>query len=276
MLRSLSSAVSGLQQFQQNIDVIGNNIANVNTIAYKGVRSTSSDSFSDTLQDAVGNQVQVGTGVTTGAVSSLFTQGGMMETGVDSNLMISGQGFFLVKDTVSGSVFATRDGTFKPDAEGYLINPLGYRLQGYSDAALTTRGDIKIDDTGAPAGAVAGTRQWEDFQFDDQGKLQVTLEDGTKFARGQVLLQNFASPQALTKEGNNLYSNLTAAGGLTTPQAPKSKGLGSITGGWLETSNVDLAGEFSSLITAQRGFQANSRIITTSDELLQEVINLKR
>jgi flagellar hook protein FlgE len=276
MLRSLSSAVSGLQQFQQSIDVIGNNIANVNTIAYKGARATSSDSFSDSLQDAVGNSVQVGTGVTTGAVNSLFTQGGLQQTEDPANLMIGGQGFFVVKDTATGNTYATRDGTFSVTPEGYLVNPQGFRVQGYSDAALAVRGDLKIDDTGAPPPTIAGARNWHDFKFDSDGKLQVTLEDGTSFTRGQVLLQGFTSPQALEKAGNNLYTNLSAAGPMSQAQAPKTKGLGTITGGWLESSNVDLAGEFASLITAQRGFQANSRIITTSDELLQEVINLKR
>ena len=148
-------------------------------------------------------------------------------------------------------------------------------MQGFSDASLTTRGDIMINATGAPATAAAGASV-ASFAVDQQGKVQVILDDGTSFTRSQVLLQSFTAPQALTKEGNNLYSNLTAAGPLATTLAPGAAGLGTIEAGSLEISNVDMASEFSNLIIAQRGFQANSRIITTSDEVLQEIINLKR
>lgn len=272
MFRSLSTGVSGLQQFQQRIDVIGNNIANVGTVAYKGARATGSDSFSDML----GNAVQVGRGVTTGGVSSVFAQGNLSQTGALADLAIAGEGFFTVKDASTGTIYATRDGSFQRDTNGYLVTSTGLRLQGFSDAALTTRGDVKLDATGAPAGAAAGAVV-ASYTIDKQGKVQVTLDDGSAtFTRGQVLLQNFTTPQALAKEGNNLYSNLAAAGPLAQTVAPDAGGLGEIAAGCLEMSNVDLASEFSNLIVAQRGFQANSRIITTSDELLQEIINLKR
>ena len=93
---------------------------------------------------------------------------------------------------------------------------------------------------------------------------------------GQVLLQAFQSPGSLEKEGNNLYSNISNAGPLANPSAPGTSGLGTVSNGRLEMSNVDLAGEFADLITTQRGFQASARIITTSDEMLQEVVTLKR
>jgi flagellar hook protein FlgE len=271
MFRSLNTGVSGLQQFQQRIDVIGNNIANVGTTGYKGVRATNSDTFSDTL----GNAVQVGRGVTAGGISSVFTQGGLMQTNVPADLAISGQGFFTVKDTATGITYATRDGSFTKTTDGYLVTSGGLRLQGFSDAGLTTRGDVKLDATGA-VGALAGA-QVSTFTIDEQGKVTVVLNDGSPaFVRGQVLLQNFTTPQSLVKEGSNLYSNLANSGPLAQTTAPGSAGLGTVESGQLEMSNVDLAGEFSNLIIAQRGFQANSRIITTSDELLQEIINLKR
>jgi flagellar hook protein FlgE len=190
-------------------------------------------------------------------------------------MAIAGQGFFTVKDPSTGTTYATRDGSFQVDNSGYLITSTGLRLQGFSDAGLTTRGDLKLDAAGAPASAAAGA-SLASFQIDRQGRAQVVLDDGTAFTRGQVLLQNFASPTALSKEGNNLYSNLAAAGPLAQTLAPASNGLGGIEAGSLEMSNVDLASEFSNLILAQRGFQANSRIITTSDEVMQEIINLKR
>ncbi len=272
MIRSFNTGVTGLQQFQQRIDVIGNNIANVGTVAYKDARVTSADSFSDTL----GNAIQVGRGATTGGVSSVFTQGDLTQTGAPADMAIDGEGFFTVKDTTTGTIYATRDGSFKRTSDGYLVTSGGLRLQGFSDAALTTRGDVKIDATGAPAGAAAGAAVTS-FTIDKQGKVQVLLDDGSAaFTRGQVLLQNFTTPQALAKEGNNLYSNLAAAGPLAQTGVPAAGGLGGIAAGSLEMSNVDLTNEFANLIVAQRGFQANSKIITTSDEMLQDVINLKR
>lgn len=271
MFDSISTAVSGLQQFQQRIDVIGNNIANVNTVGYKDARITSSDSFSQTLENAL----QVGTGVNTENVSSIFTQGPLTQTGAPTDMAISGQGFFTVKDTSTGAVYATRDGSFQVNTAGYLVTSAGLRVQGFNDPTLATRGDMKVDATGAPASATAGASV-ASYQVDATGKVQVTLSDGTSFTRGQVLLQNFTAPQSLTKEGNNLYSNLTAAGPLAQTSAPGTNGVGSIQAGSLETSNVDLTAEFSNLIIAQRGFQANSRVVTTSDEVLQEIINLKR
>lgn len=272
MLRSLNTGVSGLQQFQQRIDVIGNNIANVSTVGYKGARTTAADTFSDTL----GNALQVGRGVTSSGIDSVFTQGSLMQTGAPADLAISGTGFFTVKDPTTGATYATRDGSFQLDSNGYLVTANGLRVQGFSDAGLTTRGDVRLDATGAPGGAPAGARVTS-YSIDGSGTIKVLLDDGSAaFTRGQVLLQAFTTPQALRKEGSNLYSNLAGAGPLAQTAAPGSNGLGEVEAGVLEMSNVDLAGEFSNLITAQRGFQANSRIITTSDELLQEIINLKR
>ena len=111
--------------------------------------------------------------------------------------------------------------------------------------------------------------------------VKVRLSDGSEYTRGQVLLQRFSDPQALQKEGLNLYSGIGSAGPLgggTAPlaEAPGTNGLGRIESGALELSNVDLANEFTSMITTQRAFQASARIITTSDEMLQELVNLKR
>jgi flagellar hook protein FlgE len=281
MLNSLTSGVSGLMQFQGRLDVIGNNLANSNTVAYKSARTDFADTFSQTLQ-APGNNTsskQIGTGVGTAAIKNLFGQGSIATTDVESDLFISGEGFFMVKDTVSGKEFATRAGDFRLDESGYLVTNTGLRVQGFSDAALTTRNDIQIDGAGRPAtsnpAATVGS-----YSIDDLGKVNVNLTDGTTYVRGQVLLQRFQDPQALLKEGNNLYSGISFAGPLggATPQieAPGTNGLGRIKAGALESSNVDIATEFANLITTQRGFQASARIITTSDEVLQELVNLKR
>jgi flagellar hook protein FlgE len=224
--------------------------------------------------------MQVGSGVATATIRNEFTQGVLSATGVKEDLAIAGDGFFMVKDPSGGLEYATRAGDFRLDEGGHLVTHKGFRVQGFSDSGLTTRGDIQIDGTGRPATAnqaatVVG------YNVDDGGKIIVNLSDGTQFVRGQLLLQRFSDPQALLKEGDNLYSGIDKAGplgGSASPlaQAPGTNGLGQVQQGRLELSNVDLTTEFSNLITTQRGFQASARIITTSDEVLQEVINLKR
>jgi flagellar hook protein FlgE len=272
-----------MQQFQEAMDVIGNNIANVNTTGFKASRVDFQDAFSQTSQSSSPGTsttsntaaIQVGNGVTTGAIRTLYTQGALASTNVPTDLFVSGTGFFMVRDSLANTQYATRAGDFRLDQSGRLINNQGMRVQGYSDGALSTLGDITIDATGAPSTAAAGATL-SSFSIDQQGIINVRLSDGTEFSRGQVLLQNFSDPQSLVKEGGNLYSGLAAAGPLAALSAPGSNGLGSIEAGGLEMSNVDLAKDFADLITTQRAFQASARIITTSDEVLQELVNLKR
>ncbi|MCI0535280.1 MAG: flagellar hook-basal body complex protein [Verrucomicrobiales bacterium] len=288
MLQSLNSGVSGIQQFQERLDVIGNNIANSNTIAFKSGRADFADTFSQTLEasapglngQAATPAMQVGSGVTTASIRNQFTQGVLSATGSKEDLSVAGEGFFMVKDIASNLEYATRAGDFRLDESGHLVTNQGLRVQGFSDGGLTTRGDIQIDGTGRPAGA-SPTAAVVGYNINEEGKITVNLSDGTQFVRGQILLQRFTDPQALLKEGDNLFSGISKAGplgGSASPltQAPGTNGLGQIEQGRLELSNVDLTTEFSNLITTQRGFQASARIITTSDEILQDVINLKR
>jgi flagellar hook protein FlgE len=288
MLRSLTSAISGLQNFQQRMDVIGNNVANVNTTAFKGARVNLSDSFSQTLRSSSAgtggssgtSAMQIGSGTSIQAITNVYTQGALARTGVGTDLAITGGGFFVVRDTISNNQFVTRAGDFRIDETGYLVTNSGLRVQGYSDAALATVGDILIDTQGMPATSDP-LATLVSFAIDIEGKVNVNLSDGSQFVRGQILMQNFSDPQGLMKEGSNLYSGIGAAGplggsGNPTPAPPGTNGLGKIQSGALELSNVDLANEFTNLITTQRAYQANARIITTSDEMLQELVNLKR
>jgi flagellar hook protein FlgE len=178
-----------------------------------------------------------------------------------------------VKDPSTGASYVTRDVEFTEDTNGYLVTSTGMRVQGYTDAGLTTQGDIQINNTGAPAGDTSAVQS---YTFGSDGKLSVQLADGTQFTRGQILLQNFTNPEQLLKVGNNLFSGLTNAGPLAAPVAPSSNGLGDLVSGAVEMSNVDLAGQLTSLITTQRAYEANTKVITTSDEILQDLINLKR
>jgi len=273
MLLSLDSGVSALDQFQQQLNVVGNNIANVNTVGFKSADVNFADALSQTLGSTSAGSTQVGSGVLTASITNQFTQGSITSTGVQTDMAVNGNGFFLVKDSSTGASYATRDGEFTMDSSGYLVTSTGMRVQGYSDAGLTTQGDLKIDNTGAPNGDTSAVQS---YSFGSDGKLSVELADGTQFTRGQVLLQNFTNPEQLIKVGNNLFSGLTNAGPLAAPLAPSSNGLGDLVSGAVEMSNVDLAGQLTSLITTQRAYEANTKVITTSDEILQDLINLKR
>ena len=260
--------------------MIGNNIANVNTTAFKGARVDLADSFSQTIGgSAVGpaGSMHIGYGVTTAAITNLYSQAAFSRTGSPTDLAVAGDGFFVDRDPLSDTTFVTRAGDFRRDDTGFLVTTQGMRVQGFTDGTLTTRGDLKIDATGS----ASATATMVSFGIGQDGKMTVNMSDGSSFTRGQVLLQTFTNPNALVKEGNNLYSGIGSAGplgGSATPvsQAPGSNGLGKVQAGALELSNVDLANEFTNLITTQRAYQANARVITTSDEMLQELVNLKR
>ena len=271
MLLSLDSGISALGQFQQKLNVIANNIANVETVGFKSASINFADTLSQTLSGpGPGGTMQIGTGIHTASITNQFTQGAYASTGSPNDLAINGQGFFLVQNSTTGSAYVTRDGQFKVDSDHFLINNSGLRVQGYTDNSFTTVGDIKIDNNIAGnTSAIAG------YTFGNDGKINVKLVDGTELVRGQILLQNFSSPQQLLKVGNNLYSGLSLAGPLAAPTAPNSNGVGDLASG-LEMSNVDLANELASLITTQRAYEANTKVITTSDEILQSLVNLKR
>jgi len=263
MLLSLDSGVSALEQFQQQLNVIANNIANVNTVGFKSANVNFADTLSETIGSNAAGSTQIGTGVTTSSITNNFsTPGSLSSTGVQSDLAINGNGFFVVKDPTSGSSYATQDGTFTVDSSGYLVTSSGLRLQGAS-------GDIQIT-AGSSSATVAG------YSIGTDGKVTVSLSDGTSASAGQIMLQNYSNPDQLVKVGDNLYTAPTAAGGLTAAAAPGSSGTGTIESGYLEMSNVDLAGQLTSLITTQRAYEANSKVITTSDNVLQTLVNLVR
>jgi flagellar hook protein FlgE len=280
LIGTLTSGVSALKSFTKDLEVIGNNIANVNTTAYKGSTTSFEDSFSNTMRSSAPSSattsnvsaIQVGSGVQIGAIQARFTQGSLSSTGVSTDLGVSGSGFFQVVNPADGSTFATRAGDFRFDDQGYLVTTSGYRVQGLNNGSV---GDIKLGTP--PAGA-----QLKSFSFDGQGKLVEYYSDGTNAGTNQVLLQSFRDPSALQRAGDNLFTGFTAAGpvgGATLSagnNAPGSNGLGKIESGTLELSNVDLTEQFANMIAAQRSFQASSRVVTVSDSVLEEIVNLKR
>lgn len=280
LIGSLNSGVSAIKSFTKDLEVIGNNIANVNTTAYKGSAATFEESFSNTLRSSAPSTatssnlsaIQVGGGVQIASINARFTQGSLSSTGVNTDLGVSGNGFFRVVNPADGSEFATRAGDFRIDDKGYLVTTSGYRVQGLRNGTV---GDIKL-------GTPPGTSQLQSFSFDRAGNLTEFYSDGSSAATNQVLLQSFRDPSALQRAGENLFTGFDAAGPIggstlsATNNKPESNGLGSIVAGTLELSNVDLTEQFANMISAQRSFQASSRVVTVSDSVLEEIVNLKR
>jgi flagellar hook protein FlgE len=414
---SFSAALSGLNANQQKLTVIGNNLANINTVGFKA----SNVEFSDLVSQSVGgpsdNPMQIGLGVVTGSISPNFTQGGIESTGIATHVAIQGQGLFLVGDAANRAY--SRAGNFTFNDDGVLTTPDGQRVQGYTTVnpatgqidTTTQPGDIVIPpgvlraptattlfttrtnlDASAPVGATfaasaqifdslgqahvvtinytkTAANAWSysmsvpgadvaggtpgtptvintgNVTFSAQGVLtapaadvlitapawangaaatnfswdlvnagqapaltgyaspsatssvtqnglatassltQVTINGsgeimasfgvGQSVTIGILAMATFNNPQGLVKLGTNLYSESAASGSPAVGTAGTG-GRGSVIGGALEQSNVDIATEFTQMILAQRGYQANSRSITVADELLQETLNIKR
>ncbi|TJY43183.1 flagellar hook-basal body complex protein [Cohnella pontilimi] len=272
MLRSMYSGVSGMRGFQTKLDVIGNNIANVNTVGFKAGRVMFKDILSQSMSGVTAPQAgtnggvnakQVGLGVAVSAIDTIHTPGSAMTTNVPLDLRIDGDGFFIVTPTDGGPQYLTRAGNFSLDAERQLVN---------ADGMLVTSVDgapIQLDDT------------VKSFSIGQDGQIVTIDETGNAVPSGIFLgIAKVVNPGGLEKVGGNLYRvtpNANPGGTIEPMQAnDPAAGTGAIIAGQLEMSNVDLTNEFTEMIVAQRGFQANSRIITTSDDILQEVVNLKR
>ncbi len=269
MLRSMFSAVSGLRSHQTMMDVTGNNIANVNTTGYKSSRTTFQETLTQLTRGGTAgggevagrNPMQVGLGTQVAATDLVFTQGASQATGRPTDLAIQGDGFFVVEQ--AGEAYYTRAGAFSFDSAGHLATPGGQRLQGENllDGA---EGDILVD-----------PEEYTDITIGADGTVTGRDEDGELVDLWRISMARFPNVEGLEHEGNGLFRDSPAAGAAIVGFAGED-GLGTLQAGTLEMSNVDLAQEFTNLILSQRGFQANARTISTSDELLQELVNLKR
>lgn len=267
MLRSMYSGIGGMKNFQVKLDVIGNNIANVNTYGYKKGRTTFKDLVSQQISGATApgattggvNPKQVGLGSQLAAIDTIHTQGSLQTTGRPLDIAISGDGFFALTDGTN--TYYTRAGNFYIDKDGSLVNSDGLKVVGTEGPIIlpTNAQSMSIGKDGSIS-IVAGTEALAPDQ-----------------AGGNIGLVKFANPDGLQKAGGNLYLESDNSGEPADALlVPGEGGSGTLVSGALEMSNVDLSEEFTEMIVAQRGFQANTKIITTSDEILQELVNLKR
>jgi flagellar hook protein FlgE len=417
---SFSTSLSGLNANQQELSVIGNNLANINTVAYKASAVQFADLVSQTVSGTGFDPMQVGLGVTLGQISPNFVQGGINNTGVATNVAIQGNGFFVVGSGNDQSF--SRAGNFSLNAQGQLITADGLPVQGYTQVdpatgsiittgalsdlvvppgllrapAATTSfqtatnldasqpvggtfassvqifdklgvshvatinytktaagtwgynvtvpgedltggtpgvpssiavGTVKFDGTGqltqvnggAPAAVTITSPAWADgagaanmtwnvidqsgagtltgfsnasatssitqngsptgtvdsVSIDSQGEIVASFGAGRTVTVGQIALANFNNPQGLVNVGTNRFGQ-SEASGIVNVGTAGTGGRGTLIGSALEQSNVDIATEFTNMILAQRGYQANSKSITVADELLQNTIDLKR
>lgn len=262
-----------MKNFQTKLDVIGNNIANVNTFGFKKGRATFKDALNQTVSSASAagnvtggkNAIQVGLGSTLATVDTVHTNSSLQTTGRTLDLGIEGDGYFVLGDIDGESLKYTRAGNFYLDQNGYLVNEDGlYVMSGSTD---TIEGPIQVIDPDAD--------DISSFSISSTGEINIVDSSGVPTSAGTIALATFSNSSGLSKVGNNTYEASSNSGD------PKfgvvgDPGKGNIASGFLEMSNVDLSEEFTEMIVAQRGFQANTRIITTSDEILQELVNLKR
>jgi flagellar hook protein FlgE len=420
MMRSIFSGVSGLRNHQTRMDVIGNNIANVNTVGFKSSRVTFQEGFAQILQGASRppgdtaevsggtNPVQVGLGMNIGSIDQLFTQGSLESTGVDTDLAIQGDSFFVVSD--GSQRLYTRAGNFQLDANGRLVAatngaivqgrltnddgeltdtiqdivlPFGQKAPAKATTQVSFAGNLNAeaaegserettvtvfdgmgvahevtlrfekqagsppswsyeveveDDTGTVVSGGTGTLNFDDqgrlaeplptdpfvftpesgaedveiildfgeegslsgltqfsgpstavvreqdgfrmgdlerFSIDTTGTIFGAFTNGETLKLGQVAMADFNNEAGLLRVGDNQFAVSPNSGQAVLGFAGEGS-QSTITAGALEMSNVDLAQEFTNMITTQRGFQSNARVITTGDEMLQDVVQLKR
>lgn len=347
MLRSLYSGVSGMKANQIKMDVIGNNIANASTTAFKSGRTRFQDMLSQTKKNAMApmtseggvNPSQVGLGVQLAGIDTIDTQGTLQSTGNNLDVAIDGDGYFMVAktpdlyDTATPSVTVdrtvgagtehqftvnsgttdvsyTRDGSFTLDQNGDLLNSDGYKVLGFS---LTDGTNHSLDSTSGAAPEVANfvdatgaftaddtmlktmmipksitnvatgkTAMVTSYSISKDGVISAVLDDGSISAIGQIAMANFKNPEGLTKQGGNLYNQSSNSGvaivktGVGNVTDDNSKQYGDVNEGMLEMSNVDLAEQFTDMIVTSRAFQASGKMISTGDEMLQTIIDLKR
>lgn len=261
-MRSLSIGATGMIAQQQNVEVISNNLANMNTTAfqrrrtefhdllYQNVRRVGSTSAED--GSVVPSGVQLGLGVKLAAVYRIHEQGNLSPTDNTFDLAIQGNGFFQI-DLPNGETGYTRDGTFQLNGDGELVTHDGYSVQP----------GIVI-----PANAV-------DVTINASGQVLAKIDGQVELQNvGQLQLANFANPAGLSAEGSNYYLE-TPASGQPNVAAPATQGYGTLLQGFLETSNVNSVSEVTNLISAQRAYEMNSKVISTSDEMMSSLSNMR-
>ena len=293
MMRGMFAAISGLKVNQTMLDVTANDLANVNTVGYKSARTTFQDSLAQLQRGASSpnqgsggaNALQIGLGVQLGSVDNLMTNGAAQSSGNPLDVYIQGAGWLRVGNgtppALPTSFEYTRAGNLTLNSVGNLTTQDGHYVVGlgatatpdgsggftYAPNATDSYLTIPPGSTDVTIGQDGG------LSYIDQAPLSATF--GQRVTAGYLALGKFSNEGGLQRTGGSMWLQ-SASSGAVTIGTPNSTGFGQTVAGMLEMSNVDLATQFTTMITAERGFQANSRVISTADEMLQDLVNLKR
>jgi flagellar basal-body rod protein FlgG len=260
-MRALSIAATGMAAQQTNVEVIANNLANMNTTGYKSQIAEFEDLLYQNVEEPgaqssdtgslLPSGIQLGAGVRTAAIARVTTQGALQSTSNPYDLAVQGSGYFRV--TLPDGTFAfTRSGNFALSPSGEIVTQDGYPV---------------APGISVPSNATS-------VQVNAQGQVLAQIPGQTNLQTlGQLELDTFPNPAGLTATGNNLFIQNASSG---APQAgvPGSTGFGTIQEGYLEASNVDPVAAITSLITAQRAYEMNSKVITAANDMLQQTANM--
>lgn len=261
-MKAMHTAATGMDAQVTRIDTVANNLANANTTGFKESQVDFADLMYETMRQPGGARTQntqmptgleIGSGVKPVSTLKIFTQGSVKKTGGDLDMAIAGSGFFQVEGP-DGQLYYTRDGNFRVNADGMVVNSRGYRLSPSISIPDNAIG-VEVGSDGTVTAVGAG----------DRNQSQV----------GTIQLANFVNPGGLASEGGNMYAETEASG---TPEVgtPGRNGLGEIKQGYIEESNVDVVNELVELIGAQRSYELNSKVVRAGDRVLQATNQLAR
>lgn len=305
MVKSMNAAIAGLKSHQTKMDVLSNNIANVNTWGFKSRTTNFQDAlYSNSISGSAGkmengklggiNTSQIGYGNTVSSISTNYTKGSSQYTGNPLDCMIDGTAFFIVgpyRDTTAtpidnkeigkNGLFLSRVGIFQPDSNGYLVDNTGNYVYGYSatpaaDGTVTINKNnlipIRIPDK--PGTTTPERYAIQTWTIGTDGTVVGVDDENIPHTIGQIAVASVENPSGLEQSNGYLYSIGANAGNVLAMQTTSA--TGTIKSNFLEMSNVDLASDIATMITTQRGYQANTKIITVTDEMLEQLVNMKR
>lgn len=307
MMEAMGAAISGLEAQQTMLNTTASNLANVDTIGYKSQGTSFVDALAQTIaggssqtqQNAGSDPEQVGLGVSVGAIENNMSQGADQSTGIATDLAIQGQGFFQVANSLAStgganaeqgtggdggptgvlstngsptidatSIAYTRAGNFKVSSQGYLVTQGGQYVLGQTGPASGASASSSSN-TGVPIQIPTGAT---DVAISSTGEVTYSFNN-TQYTAGYVQMATFNNNAGLSRDGDSLWSATTASG-TASVATPGVGGIGSLQSGQLESSNVDMATEFANMIDAQNGYEADSKVITTADHMLQTLVQM--
>ena len=307
MIRSMQSAIAGLKAHQTKMDVVGNNIANVNTWGFKNKSANFADAMYQNFLTGTGgnttagnlggvNTSQIGYGANMNSIVVNTQTGTQSYTGRPGDCMINGPAYFIVGSFAqnvnaagieASGLSLSRVGIFNIDNNGYLVDDKGNYVYGYTTGTGDGNGNITVDTTtdltpinvrvgiaDNPAGGQDQNLTYSSMTIATDGTVTIVDQDSVPHVIGRIAVATVENPAGLEQNGGFLYNIGDNAGAVTV--GGTNAATGDILSNYLEMSNVDLATEMSNMITTQRGYQANTKMITVSDEMLETLVNMKR